>query len=826
MLRTRVIALVLFVSLTLAAAPPAPLEHFGFTPGDDYKLAGYPEISNYFRKLDEASPRLRVIEIGASEGGKPIQLAFISSEENLKQLDRWRALNRRMALGEAAPDEARKIAAGGKAIVWIDCGLHSSEVAPAQHAPHLAYQLIIREDPEARRIREHVILLLLPIINPDGHDMIVDWYRGNVGTPHELAPLPRLYHKYAGHDNNRDWFMMNLKETRHVSRLLYQEWFPHIVYNQHQTSPFPSRIFIPPYAEPLNPNIPAPVISGINTIGAVMRERFAREGKPGALSYIGFDAWWNGGLRSTPAFHNMHGILTETALYGYATPGEYKASEFPPRFANGMPTREPSVFYDRPWMGGRWTLMDAVEYNLTASFAVLDHASRHPDQFLLKAWEMARKNIETGNAGEPYAYLVPAAQHDPWSAKEMLWRLQAGGLQVQRATAPFTAAGREYPAGTYVLPAAQAFRSYLIDLMEPQKYPELRAGESGPTKRPYDVAGWTLPFQMGVQADRVQDRFLAQLENVLEVEPAPPVLDARQNGAFIAVARRLKQSQPVRRSASGEFLSPDDPAWASAKWELRSPRVALYEPYTPNMDAGWTQWVLDNFEVPYVLARNSDLRAAGLRSKYDVIILASQAVQSILHGYREGERSTRPNSQQRPEYTGGIGVEGVERLQEFVRAGGTLIAFDQAAELPLEMFPLGVRGLLRGSGSAWYSPGSLLRANVDSKHPIGFGMPEDAVIMTTGGQAFEITLTGEANQGPRAVRPVVWYAKKDLLASGWLTGERAVAGKPALVEAQLGEGRVVLFGFRPQFRAQSFGSFKLLLNAIYHAAARELSNSA
>lgn len=820
----RVLASLLFclLSLTLAAAPPAPLDHFGYQPGDDYKLAGSPEIYGYFQKLAAESPRIRVVEFGRSEGGKPMLLAVISSEENLKQLERYQAMNRRMALGEASPEEAEKIAAEGKTFVWIDCGLHSTEVAPPQHAPHLAYRMVTGETAEIRRIRQNVILLLVPIVNPDGHDMVVEWYRGNVGTPYELAPLPRLYHKYAGHDNNRDWFMMNLKETRHISRLLYQEWFPQVVYNQHQTSPFPSRIFIPPYAEPLNPAIPATVMDGITTIGAVMRERFARENKPGAISYLGFDAWWNGGMRSTPAFHNMHGILTETALYGYATPGEYTARDLPERFANGMPTREPSIFYDRPWLGGRWRLMDAVEYILTSDFALLDHASRHADQFLLKAWEMARQNIEKGGAGAPYAYAIPPGQHDPWNAGEMVWRLQAGGLRVQRASAPFTADGREYPAGTLVLPASQPFRSYLVDLMEPQRYPEIRTGQTGPTKRPYDVAGWTLPYQMGVKVDRLQDRFNAQLETVEKMEPATPTLDPRHTGSFLEISRRLKQGQPLRRGADGVFLTPSDSGWGSAAWELRVPRVALYEPFTSNMDAGWTQWVLDRFEVNYTLAKNADLRAARLRDRFDVIILASQSLQSILHGFRAGERPARPKSQQRPEFTGGLGVEGVERLQEFVRAGGTLIAFDQAAELPLDMFPLGVRGLLRGAGSGWYSPGSLLRVTVDPRHPLAFGMPEEAMIMTTGGEAFDITLADEANTGDRAAKAAAWYAKKDLLASGWVTGERAVMGKPALVEARLGQGRVVLFGFRPQFRAQSFGTFKFLLNAIYLGAARAL----
>ncbi len=251
-------------------------------------------------------------------------------------------------MGEASPDEARRLAGEGKAVVWIDSGLHASEVAPSQHAPDLAWRMVAGEDEETARIRDHVILLQIPCLNPDGLDWIVEWYRKNLGTPHELAPLPRLYQKYAGHDNNRDWFMMNLEETRHVSRLLFQEWFPQIVYNQHQSPAFPARIFIPPYAEPLNPNIPAPVMQGINVIGSAMAERFARENKPGVLSYFGFDGWWNGGLRSVPAFHNMHGILTETAAAGYASVRDYKPNELPERFANGVSTREPSIFYQRP----------------------------------------------------------------------------------------------------------------------------------------------------------------------------------------------------------------------------------------------------------------------------------------------------------------------------------------------------------------------------------------------------------------------------------------------------------------------------------------------
>jgi len=807
-------------ALPLLAAPPAPKAHFGFEPGDDYRLAGYEEVMSYFRQLAAASDRIRLVEFGRSSEGRPMIAAFLSDAANLRQLDKWKEINRRLALGQAGAEEAQRLAREGKAIVWIDSGLHATEVAPVQHAPHLAYRMVTDESEEARRIRANVILIQIPVINPDGLEMVASWYRGNAGTPFELAPLPRLYQKYAGHDNNRDYFMYNLPETRHVGKMLFQEWFPHIVYNQHQIAPFPARIFIPPYAEPLNPNIQPAVMEGINRIGSVMRERFLREDKPGAISYLSFDAWWNGGLRSAPAFHNMHGILTETALFYYATPKEYKLSDLPERFPNGLPTREATVFYPKPWLGGRWALRDAVEYMLTADFAILGEAAANAPHYLMKAWEMARANIEAGRRGSPFAWIVPAAQHDAWSAAQMLERLQLAGVEIHRATAPFEAGGAAYPAGTHILYAAQPFRGYLADLMEPQKYPELRTAPGGPVRRPYDLAGWTLPYQMGVATVRVDTPFEAQAARVDKVEMPAPALDLKQNSAFLAVAAALREGREVFVSPEGA-LTLERPA---AGWQWKRPRTALYAPHTANMDAGWTQWLLDQFEVPYELVQNEQVRAGGLREKYDVIVLAQQAMASILHGTPEVTKlRTGETVRQRPEFAGGIGLEGARELEEFVRRGGTLIAFDSATELPLTLFPLDVRPGLRPGAQAeqggWFCPGSILRMTAETKHPVAFGMPAEHFATSTGGQYFEI----EESAAARRPQVIVRYAQKNLLASGWLSGERIVAGKAAVVEAPLGEGRVILFGFRPQFRGQTFGTFRLVLNAIYTSAAAPLA---
>ncbi len=816
----------LFVCGTLLAAVPAPKEHFGFTPGDDFKLADVDQIYGYYKKLAAASERIRIVEFGRSSEGRPMMVAFISSEANLRKLDHYKEINRKLALGLASKEEAARLTAEAKAFVWIDSGLHATEVAPAQHAPNLAYRMVTGEDEETRHIRDNVILIQVPVINPDGLDMVAKWYRGNVGTAHEVAALPQLYQKYSGHDNNRDWFMLNLPETRAVSKLLFSEWFPQIVYNQHQVAPFPARIFIPPYAEPMNPNIPAPVMEGINLIGAAMKERFARENKPGTVSYTSFDAWWNGGLRSAPAFHNMHGILTETALFAYATPHDYKLADLPERFPNGIPAKEPTVFYEKPWMGGRWALRDAVDYMLTADFAILRLAADNPSRFTLKAWEMAAANIEKGRAGGPYAYVLPPGQADAWSAAEMLKRLAGAGLEVRRATAAFEANGKSYPAGTYYLLAAQPFRGYLVDLMEPQRYPEIRTGNV--VKRPYDLAGWTLPYQMGVAVDRIDKPQDIPGQNMTSIESPAPVLDARQNGTFLRIARELKNNSPVYRAADGELSAtrPD-----KGGWQLQRPRVAFYQPSISNIDAGWTEWLLDAFEIEHSALTSAEVRKGNLRARFDVVILAQQSMSSILHGIRDGERSGRfdgqsgnaPN-QQRPEFTGGIGVEGAAELQHFVEQGGTLVTFDSATELPLTLFPIGVRSALRGAegANAWFCPGSLLRITTDPKEPMAFGMPHDAIATSTGGQAFEITMLDEFNHGDREVRPFAWYARQNLLASGYISGERAVIGKAAAVDARLGQGHVVLIGFRPQFRGQSFGTFKFILNAIYQSAAKPL----
>lgn len=812
------------------AVVPSPEQVFRFSPGADYKLADYPMIVDYYRKLAAAAPeRIRVVEIGPTAEGQQMILAIISSSENMRQLDRYRDISRRLALARGlTDDQARGLARQGKAIVWIDGGLHASEVAHAQHSPELAYRVVNDESPEMQFIRENVILLQVPVMNPDGLNMVAKWYKQNVGTPYELAEMPWLYHKYAGHDNNRDWYAMNQPETRNVARVLYQEWFPQIVYNHHQAGPFPSRIFVPPFDEPMNPNIPPLVMRGVHLVGDAMTSRFEKEGKAGAISRIGFDTWWNGGMRTAPYFHNMVGILTETALYRYATPRLYKPEEIPRAFRNGVSAQAPSSSYPHPWRGGWWRLRDAVEYMLTGSMAVLDIGARLREDWLYNIYQMGRWAIEAGDKGSPYAYIVPPEQWDPGAAIEMLNILRLGGVEVHRSKGGFTADGKTYPPGSYVILAGQPFRAYVVDLLEAQKYPDLREYAGGPPKRPYDMTGWTLPMQMGVSVARMEKPFTAELEPI-ETAPMPVrssegYLSRRENMSYLLVNQALKAGKSVFVAAekfaggdAGTFIVGQlAPAEAKALRQ-RAPRIGLYQSWVANMDEGWTRWLLEQYGFDYTTLHDADIRAGNLAARFDCVVLPQQEFRSLLLGHQPGDlpsgesvNGPREPLMQRPEYSGGLGLEGASQLKEFVLSGGTLIAMDTAANLPIQLFGIPVRNVLAGvSNTEFYAPGSLFHVQVTPDHPLTYGLPKETIAFFVSSPAFEAF---------RDAKVLALYPKEGVLASGWILGEQRVAGRGALLEAPLGKGRVVLIGFRSQFRGQPRATFKVLFNALYSSA--------
>lgn len=552
----------------------------------------------------------------------------------------------------------------------------------------------------------------------------------------------------------------------------------------------------------MNPDIPPEVIRGVNLVGDAITRRLDAEDKPGAVSRMGFDAWWNGGMRTAPYYHNMIGILTETALFDYATPGYYPPQSLPKTFSNGLSARQPSMFYPSPWRGGWWRLRDAVEYMISGDLAVLDIAARRKDQWLFDFWKMCHAEIAEGEKGAPYAYVVPSDQHNSTAAGDMLFALQLGGVQILEATAPFTFDGATYPAGTAILPASQPFRPYLVNLMEPQHYPDLRLYPGGPPKQPYDMTGWTLPLQMGVKAVR--------LNQAMEIPTKP-----------------LQVTEPAHR-----FAAP-----AGSKLG----RVGLYDSWVPNMDAGWTKWLFDRYSIPYHILHDADIRGGNLREHFDVIVLPAQSAQGMMHGWQPGERFTfgeefgpQQGITQRPEYSGGMGLAGVSALEKFVESGGLLVALDEASQLPIREFGLPVRNVLAGvSSSTFYGPGSLLRIEVDPTLPETRGMEHDSVAFFVSSEAFDVwspklpagpprfTGTNEPPLNPFAqlgehegIRILAVYSKTNLLLSGWLLGEERLAGKVAAVSVPFGSGRIVLIGFRCQFRGQPENTFPLLFNSL------------
>ncbi len=866
----------IFSILALACAsvafsqPPRPADVIGFVPGSDYKLADWDQLVEYYRALDSASDRVQLIEIGRSVLQKPLLLLYLSSEDNLLRLDDWREMSESLARARIDDATARRYADEGKAIVWLDAGLHATEVAPSQMMPLLAYRIATEESAEMQKIRDNVIVLLMPCMNPDGLDIVASWYQKNLGTPFETTRPPELYHHYVGHDNNRDWFMNNMPESKAVTAVLYRQWYPQIVYNHHQSGPAWARIFLPPFADPVNPNIHPGVTTGVNMVGTAMANRFAMQQMPGVVSDMTYSMWWNGGMRTVPYFHNMIGILTETS-HSSPTPRFYDPEKRPefvgnPRRGNRAPTSATDVFYPDPWEGGDSRFADAVRYTLTASMGVLDIAADLRQKWLYDIYRMGRDAIARGEASDPAAYIIPAgeSQWDPGEADNLVNVLLIGGVEVERASSEFTVDDKRYGAGSYIISGAQAFLPYIVDLMEAQDYPDRRRTPDGPPDPPYDLAGWTLPMQMGVTVDRVTTAVNADTTRLADyVTPRPGnvsrgrfgyLLSHRPNASVIAVNRLLAMGESVHWA--GDAFGDDRPrgtifveagSGTEARLEtlarelgvdfvgidetpdvvmhaLRPVRVAMYKSYVANMDEGWTRWLLEDYDFDLTSLHDEDLRTKDL-SAFDVIVLPHQSAERILNGHATG---TMPD-----EYAGGMGLRGAMALESFVEAGGTLVAFDGAADFAIEQFGLPLKNVTAGvASSKFFIPGSLVRADVDTDHPLAWGMQKEVATSFVRSRAFEIVeLTGEREGGqeetkaapPLPVENVVTYAEEDILMSGWALGEESnIGGKGALVRVRLGRGEVVLFAFRPQFRGQPRGTYKLFFNALQGATLEDM----
>jgi len=838
----------LLLPFSLQAQTP-PEEFLGHQVGADRHLIDYNQIRDYFDLLDEESERVSVLNIGESTLGEPIIMAVITSEDNMANLDRYREIARRLSDPRGVSDEeARQLSEDGKAILLIQNGLHAIEIAHSQHSVEFIYKLAVGETPfDVDEVLNDVIVLLIPAANPDGQLMVVDWYRNSLDTPYEGGPFPHLYQHYAGHDNNRDGITNNLVETRAVSRVMWHDWFPQVYCDHHQAGPG-SRIFVPPFIDPPDPNIHPLIFSGIDLIGSNVIYDLQADGLKGVLHGSTYaSAWWKGTFTTNAMVHNTIALFTETASSRLATPIYVDPNEIPEFL-----TRQSLTFPD-PWPGGWWHLRDAVEYITRASMSLVETTARHREDLLYNFYKMGRDAVESPRPGDPFAFVIPSEQVDYPTTLRLIEMLQFGRAEIHQATEAFVADGMNYPAGSFVILVAQPYRPYVLNMLGERDYP------AGVPFRLHDNASHALPLQMGVAFSQIDEPFEASLELLTEVPypnaTAPPtspylVLDARENASYALAFALLEQNADVYRSTgniardgydvpAGSFIVSnttqvqDALAGLLGEWHatvhaladmddiaseaLRLPRIGLYQSFTPNgnMDEGWTRFVLDDFDIPFTTLFNEDVRG-NLNGRYDVIVFADENPAVIRTGLPEpgsfrypSERGAFP-----PEYQGGIGEEGIEAIRDFVADGGILVALDNAGPLFASELELPVQNVLTGlSQDEFFVPTSLLNLRVDNRTPVGYGMPSEAAALFFQSVAYSTRLPTTWAWDRQVVAS---YPDNDLLLRGWIRGEDRLARRAAVVDTGYMDGRVILIGFRAQHRGQTHGTYKLIFNSLLY----------
>ncbi|MGI8785159.1 MAG: M14 family metallopeptidase [Acidobacteriota bacterium] len=913
----RFLLLALCLSLTAAAAAQThittPKEEFGANFGDDYFLASYRQIAAYWHKLDGESDLMVVEEIGKTAEGRPHLMAIVTSAENHRTLARYKEISRRLSLAEGlSDDQARALAKEGKAVVWIAGGLHATETLGAQQLGEMVYQMVSRNDEETLRLLNDVVMLFVHA-NPDGNDLVADWYMRHP-TPEQrsVANLPRLYQKYIGHDNNRDFFASTQAETENINRILYHEWFPQILYNHHQSGPAGTILWSPPLRDPYNYNLDPILILGLQSLGAAMHTRLAVEGKPGATMRSGgpYDGWWNGGIRNTATFHNTIALLTE--MVGSPTPMKIPLV---------MQRQLPSSDLAYPIAPQSWHFRQSVDYSISINRAVLDYASRMKENLLFNIYRMGNNSIARGSrdnwtpnpkryaeiaakmaaegsgrgrpaegvdvppdasywaelrkpeSRDPRGFIIPSDQPDFPTAIQFINALLETGISVHRASRDFEVSGKEYPSGSYVVSTAQAFRPHVMDMFEPQVHPDIVPYPGAPPTPPYDNAGWTLAFQMGVQFDRILEGFTGPFEKVNAWNIRPPagrvaavdkpigfLTSRRVNNAFIATNRLLASRQEVywlqSPLATNGKIYPAGTLYIVAKsstraaldqsaaelgvnfdaaptappgdaLKLRPMRVGLWDQYGGSMDSGWARWILEQFEFPFERVFSPALDAGGLNARFDVLIFVDGGIPGPNRG-GTGRRPATAGVGDSPqiyalpaEYQNQPGRTTVEKtlpqIKQFIENGGTVIAIGESAANLAAYLRLPVENHLVGDDrplpqTKFYLPGSVLSARLDTTHPVAHGMAEHTDLFFENSPVFKIGPRG-ASEG---IKSIAWFDSKTPLRSGWAWGQEHLENGVAALEARVGKGKALLFGPEILKRAQPHGTFKFLFNSIYY----------
>ncbi|HER42832.1 MAG TPA: hypothetical protein ENO08_00030 [Candidatus Eisenbacteria bacterium] len=845
---------VFFIASAEAAEVRSPEEYLGFPIGADRKLADYNEVMGYLDELAAGSPWVETETIGTTTLGRPFIMAVLSTPDNLSNLSRYKEISRKLADPRGLPaGEAEQLIKEGKTFVLITCNLHSTEIASAQAALELAYEIASGENDMARNALEETVLFLIPSLNPDGLQMVVDWYEKWVGTEYEGCEMPWLYHHYVGHDNNRDWFMVNLAETRAVFEVYFDTVIPHVVLDMHQMWSTGARLFLPQFYPPANVNVDPILYREIGLLGYAMQLECEERDLAGVISDAYFTAYWEGTSMMTPWWHNQVGLLSEAASCRVATPVYIDEVELEGG-SKGFPRYEHRINFPNPWPGGWWRLRDIVDYELAIADGLLDCCARHNERFLRNFYAMGARAVAQGKNEPPYGFVIPAPQDDPVTAARMIEAFMLGGVEVHEAVKDFMIGNRLYRAGSYVIRLDQPYRAYAKDLLEVQEYPDIRASEKEDFVRPYDVTGWTLPMQMGIACEEIDEPFEAELrllENYPYAEHALPreneniwgfALDPRINASYAAAFALLENGHTVLRAdeelALGEDALPagallvqsrkgltDDARAlsrdlhaifhpvtgesAAAARRLKPVKTALFKPWRASMDEGWTRYLFDTHLVPYENVTNEQIKEGEI-GDYDALVLADISPDIIKKGEWTGEyaRFSRPMP---PDYEGGIEDEGVENIKKFVAGGGTLICFGRSCDFAIEALELPVRNVLEKAGpDDFYAPGSILEVAFREGHPVTYGMAGKGHVFFTNSPAFATSLPfGKFDRSILAA-----YEKKNPLASGLLIGPERLYRRAALVEMTYDRGKVLLFGFRPQHRCQTAGTYKLIFNAL------------
>src|SRR5580698_2893450 len=861
----------------------SPEEAFGFQLGTDRKLADWNQLTAYYKKLSTESGRVRYEELGKTTEGRPFVAVTISAPENIAHLDHYLDIQRRLADPRiTSPEEAKKLIAEGKTIIAVTANIHSTEIASSQSVAQFAYELATENTPRIQSILHNVIIVIVPSQNPDGEQLVVDWYKKYLGTPYEGTQPVVIWHHYTGHDDNRDWATFTQVETRLTTEKVLNRWHPEILYDMHQQGANAARIYLPPFVDPFDPNIDPLLITSINSLGSNTALEIAETGKTGVLSYGVYDFW--SPLRDYISLHNGLRILTESASVNIASPVNIPFD----RLGRGIgyDSKVAAWNFPNPWKGGWWHLSDIVNYQHDAFFSIAYNAAVFRERYLTNFYTIGQHAV-TRALGQPYAWIIPSEQADPVVTARLIDTLRIADVEVYRATAPFTANGQQFAAGSYIVPLGQPFGAFAKSVLEVQHYPNIAQYPGGPLQRPYDVTAQTLPLLFGVKAVEIKDKFEASTTPVTNAKSAPGRFEGpsskgyliadNTNSSLYALFSLLAQKVQAYRIASGADAGTIYiPAQAGIEPKLNKaaadfsldikaapsvpsgnvlavhlPRIGLYQSWVASMDEGWTRFIFDQNHIPYTRLVDADIRKGDLNQRFDVIVLPDNSARAITAGTRgfgEGEGpggggGNNPNGnnaqanaqgqarraaandggtpppQTPPEFTGGLGPDGVSALDTFTKNGGTIVTFNRASEVYTKKGGEVENALDSIDRRQFYIPGSILQVTVDPTNPIAFGFTTTVPIFYENGPVFHV------NSGAESIAS---FTSDAPLLSGWIQGGNFLKGTSVIAQQNVGKGHLILFGFRPQYRAISEVTYKFLFNALLYSTSEPttINNSA